>query len=150
MRPRHLLILLLLAGVPVGLGLLLTGGGGDRKPPRGLPVAQVSLDLVGGEDGSALFACGVTHHYTAYRGGMTIGFRGAVTSAGRWTIKLKLEACTAGAFRPAGDVRAKLPTSNSYKGSFPAPIAGQYFARAQLELSGALVARSDKHYFEVR
>ncbi|MHB8659771.1 MAG: hypothetical protein ACYC91_17850 [Solirubrobacteraceae bacterium] len=150
MRPRHLLILVLLAGIPVALGVLLIGSGGERKPARGQPVVQVSLRMVGGERGPALLACGVTHHYTIYRAGTTLRFHGTISYSGRWTLKLKLKACTAGAFRSAGDATAKVHADASYKGSLPAPIAGQYFARAELRLSGALIARSDKHYFEVR
>jgi hypothetical protein len=150
MRLRHLLILLLLAAIPVALGLLLAGGGSDHKPPRGLPLAQISLHLGDGQPDRALLACGVTHHYTAYRAGTTIRFRGTISSHARSAVKLKLKACTAGAFRPSGDAAAEVRRSDTYKGSFPAPTPGTYFARAELKLSGALVARSDKHYFEVR
>ena len=150
MRPRHLLILLLLGAVPVALALLLAGGGGTKRA-RGVPVAQLSLQLIDGSSAVALAACGVTHHYTAYRAGATVRFRGRITQPGNWSVTLKLKACTSGAFRPSGGATGKvLPDRSSYEGSFPAPIGGYYFARAELKQGNALVARSDKRYFHVR
>ena len=148
MRPRHVVILVVLAAVPVALALVLTGGGGSS--PTGLPAVQVSLDLSGGGSSGPVAACGVIHHYTIYKAGSTITFRGAVSSNGHWKVKLKLKACSAGAFENAGQATAKLHAGKKYKGSFPAPIGGYYFARAEVTQGGATVGRSDKSYFEVR
>jgi hypothetical protein len=149
MRPRHLLILLALAAVPVALAVALAGGGG-RGRAKGIPAAQVSLKLVGGTS-AAVTACGVTHHYRVYPAGPTaIKFRGSISARDHWKVKLKLKACTAGAFRASGETGATLQTADTYEGSLTPPIAGFYFARAVVLRNGSLVARSTKRYFEIR
>jgi hypothetical protein len=147
MRPRH--ILLLLAAIPIGLAVVLAGGGGASKVP-GVPAADITLALVGATRGSAALACGATHNYTTYPAGGTIRFRGTISTAGTWSVKVKLKACQANAFQSSGEASATLPSKTSYAGSFPAPIAGYYFARADLKQNGALVGHSEKAYFEVR
>jgi hypothetical protein len=142
------LTLLLLAAIPIGLAVLLSGGG-VRKTFR-MPAATVSLIFVDGKAGSGALACGATRNYVTYPAGGTIRFRGTVSPAGAWEVKLKLKACQAGAFQPAGEAPATLPSKTTYTGSFPAPIAGYYFARAEVKENGTLVARSEKAYFEVR
>lgn len=149
MRSRHIAVLLVLAAIPVAFALLLTGGGGGST--IGPPAVQVSLDLIGGRSTGPVAACGVTHHYTTYTAGSTIGFRGTISSRGHWSVKLKLKACSAGAFQSAGEASAKVHAGKEYKGSFPAPIGGYYFARAEVKQDGGTTAgRSDKRYFEVR
>ena len=150
MRPRHLLILLALAAIPVALAVALAGGG-SRGRAQGVPGVQVSLKLVGGSSAGAVAACGVTHHYRVYPTGSTaIRFRGAISAHGNWKVKLKLKACTAGAFRPSGEAGTTVHVGDIYKGNLVAPIAGFYFARAEVLRSGTLVARSTKRYFEIR
>ena len=148
MRPRHVLILLLLTAIPIGLAIVLASGGGTRTV-SGAPSANVTLALLGGAKGAVAQACGATRNYTAYPAGSTIRFGGAISAAGPWQVKVKLKACQAGSFQSAGDVSGTLRSNTSYAGSFPAPIAGYYFARTELKEAGALVARSRKAYFAV-
>ena len=148
MRPRHMLMLALLAAVPVALAVLLTGGGGPPAATGG--GAQVSLQLTQPRAKATLVACGVTHHYDAYPAGATITFRGDVSARAGWTVHLKLKACAAGVFEPAGDVRIHGHTATAYHGAFAAPTPGSYYARAEVLERGALVARSRKRFFVVR
>lgn len=149
MRPRHIMILLLLAAIPIGLAIVLAGGGGTRIV-SGVPGANISLVLVGQRKTGEAPACGATRSYAIYPAGSTIHFQGTISKAAAWKVKVKLKACRAGAFQPAGEAAATLPSQTSYVGSFPAPIAGYYVARADLEAGGARFARSDKAYFEIR
>jgi hypothetical protein len=148
MRPRHILVLVVLAAIPVGLAFLLTGGGGGGT--SAVPAVLVSLELVGGGSSGPIAACGITHHYTTYAAGSTISFRGTISSKGQWRVKVKLKACTAGAFQSAGEASARVHAGSRYEGSFPTPIGGYYFARAEVKRGGAIVGRGDKSYFEVR
>lgn len=151
MRPRHVLILLALAAIPVGLAVALTSTGHSSSRRSSVATAtQVSLDLLGGRSVSAVSACGIVHHYTAYGTAGAIKFRGLISPAGTAKVKIKLKVCTAGAFQNSGQATATDHASGVYKGSFPAPIAGYYFARAEVKRGGVLVTRSEKRYFEVR
>lgn len=157
MRPRHVLILAALAALPLALAVVLAGGGGSGTggsgggAAPGVPtVGRISLALVGAGRRVSVNACGSPRHYLEYPGGGTIAFRGTVLPAGGWSVKLKLKACFGGAFRSAGDVAARVAGGGRYTGTFPAPIAGSYFARAELKRAGAQVSRSGKVYFVVR
>jgi hypothetical protein len=150
MRPRHVLILVALAAIPVGLAIALTAGHSNGKGAAGAVATQVSLSMIGGTSVSGVSACGIVHHYRAYGNTGTIRFRGLISPAGTAKVKLKLKVCTAGAFRDSGEATATVHSNGSYKGSLPAPINGYYFARAEVKRGGALVARSEKRYFEVR
>jgi len=143
------MILLLMAAIPVGLAIVLAGGGGTHTVSR-IPSANVSLALIGSDNGGEAPACGATRHYAIYPASSTIHFEGTISKAAAWHVKVKLKACRAGSFQPAGEASATLPSETSYTGDFPAPIAGYYFARADLEQGGARVGRSDKAYFQVR
>ena len=157
MRPRHVLILAVLAAIPLGLAVILAGGGGGiggggggAGTAAGVPtLGRISLELVGAGPRVSLSDCGSTRHYLAYPAGGTIAFRGTVVPAGRWSVKLKLKACSGGTFQSAGDVGARVAATGSYTGTFPTPIAGTYFARAELKHAGTPVSRSPKVYFEV-
>jgi hypothetical protein len=149
MRPRHVAVLGVLAAIPIALAVLLTGGGGQRVT-TGAGAVQISLDLLGGGSTGPVATCGVTHHYTTYAPGSTIEFRGSMSSKGHWSVKLKLKACSAGTFQDSGEASARVHGGDTYKGSFPAPIDGHYFARAELKQGGAVIGRSDKRYFEVK
>jgi hypothetical protein len=150
MRPRQLLVLLGVAAVPVALAVALSTGGGS--PAAGNTGIQASLHLVGGTSVGGVRACGIVHHYRAYSSGSRISFRGVVVPAdsGALKVKVKLKVCTAGTFEPAGDAATVHEKTGSFRGSFPAPIAGYYFARAEVERAGGRVARTDKYYFAVR
>src|SRR5205823_12669079 len=106
--------------------------------PAGAPAPQLSLNLKGGRGGAALTACGAPHHYTIYRAGERIKLGGSVTAppAGRWKVKLKLKACIGGEFRASGGAAVRVRSDGTFKGAFPAPVPGLYFARAQLNLHG--------------
>ncbi|MHB8658648.1 MAG: hypothetical protein ACYC91_11960 [Solirubrobacteraceae bacterium] len=147
MRPRQVLALLLLAALPIVLAVALTGGGGRVAGPR--MIVQVSLQFRAGTGKATLAACGSIHHYVLYRAGMRIRFRGTVSRAGAWSVQLKLKACAAGVFEPAGDVTATHQQEQLYHGEFAAPTAGYYFGRVELREGGAVIARSRKRYFRV-
>src|SRR5436305_616386 len=126
MRPRHVLILTLLAAIPIALALVLTGGGSSRIS-GGSSLARVSLQLHGGSEGGVVSRCGNSHHYRVYSSQSTIGFRGTVSPPGNWSVTVKLKACYSGAFRSSGDISGTLRPDGSYSGSFPAPIGGYYY-----------------------
>jgi hypothetical protein len=107
---------------------------------------------VGGSSVNDVRACGIVHHYKAYPSGSTISLRGTVSPAGigALKVKVKLKVCSAKVFQPSGDAATIHETTGFYKGRFPAPIAGYYVARAEVERAGVQVARSEKYYFEVR
>jgi hypothetical protein len=151
MRPRHLLALLAVAAIPVGLAVALSAGDSGSSASSSTGV-QVSLHLEAGASVGGVRACGIVHHYKAYGSGSTITFRGGVSPAATAgvKVKVKLKVCTAGIFQPSGDVIARVHGSGAYKGSFPAPTAGDYFARAEVTRAGVRLARSEKRYFEVR
>jgi hypothetical protein len=150
-RPRHLLLLLPLALLPVLLAFLLR----DNKSARPIHLqaaVQVSLRLKSRGGNAAELACGSNHHYAVFRPGATIKLSGDVQGATithAWSVKVKFKACTSGQFRTAGDTPTRLRHDGSYKGSFTAPVPGFYFARATLKLNGSDVARSDKKYFRI-
>ena len=149
MRPRQALILTLLAAIPVALAVALTGGGRGRIA-GGNRLGTISLKLLDGSDAGTVTACAKTHHYESYSSRGTIRFRGAISPPGHWTVALKLKACYSGAFQSAGDIPARVRPDGRYRGSFPAPIAGDYYARSELLRGGELVTQSEKRYFEVR
>jgi len=149
MRPRHVVILALLAAVPLGLAIALTGGG-STPVPGGALLARVSLKLLGGSDAGVLTACRKTHSYEAYSSQATVRFRGTISPPGPWSISIKLKACYGGAFQSAGDIPAAVTAHGTYSGSFPAPIGGYYNARADVREAGALVTHSLKRYFAIR
>jgi hypothetical protein len=156
MRPRHSVQLLALAALPVLLALILVGNGSLSAPSNAAPVlpadgrlARVSLQLLGGSTRIAANQCGAVRHYTAFPSRGTIRFSGTIAPRGPWALTLKLKACYAGAFESAGDVQAKVSPNGTYSGSFPIPIAGYYFARAELRRYGQQIARSTKVLFEI-
>lgn len=153
LRPRVILLLILLAILPVGLALLIGREGHKRVPlGAGAVPTQISLELKRPTGDTRMVGCGITHHYAVYPAGATIGFRGVVAEPphARWRVRLKLKSCVAGAFRPAGDSSATQRASDSFRGSFRAPVPGLYFARASVNAGGAPVARSYKRFFVVR
>lgn len=147
MRPRHMAVVLALGALPAGLAVAVTG---DPNTSFDTTSTVVSIDLVAGGSAGSVRACGIVHHYKVYSSSSTISFRGLVSPAGQAKIKVKLKACSAGIFEPSGEAAAAEQPHGLYRGSFPAPIAGYYYARAEVKQSGATVARSAKSYFEVR
>jgi hypothetical protein len=157
MRPRHVLLLTILAAVPVVLAVALIGGGSSAGPAGRQSGAagaasggSVSLELAGSSAKVTIAACAITHDYQAYPGQGTIAFHGAISPSGAGAVTVKLKACYSGAFRPASNITAKVHPDGTYTGSFPAPISGDYFARAELKRGGSPVVRSAKRYFTVR
>jgi hypothetical protein len=152
-----MLLLTLLAALPVVLAVLLLGSGGLSAPTPGAPsvptagpLGRVTLKLAGAAAGLTATQCGITHHYRVYPGQGTIRFGGTIAPPGRWSVTVKLKACYGGAFQSAGDARGRVSADGSYGGSFPVPIGGYYYARAELKRSGQQVGRSAKVYFAVR
>jgi hypothetical protein len=157
MRPRHMLLLTVLAALPVALALLLLGGGDLSAPapgapsvPAGAPLARVTLELVDPSGSLTATQCGITHHYRVYPSQGTIHFGGTIAPPGRWSVTVKLKACYGGTFQSAGGAPARATGNGSYSGSFPAPIGGYYYARAELKRNGQFVGRSTKVYFALR
>ena len=106
-------------------------------------------------DGSnvSIAACGAEHHYRAYAVGATVKYSGAVSPipSGRWKVKLKIKVCTGGRFTDVGKIEAlRNKHTGAYSGSFQAPAAGIYEARATLYLNGAESAKSRKRHFVTR
>lgn len=156
-RPRHTILLLALAALPVALGLLLVGNGSLALPGNTTPVlpaagrlARVSLQLLGGSPRISAAECGAVRHYATFPSRGSIGFRGTIAPPGRWQLTVKLKACYGGGFQSAGDVQASVAGNGSYRGAFPIPIAGYYYARAELKRSGQQIARSPKVFFAIR
>jgi hypothetical protein len=107
------------------------------------------LTLRGGSNAS-LTACGVVHHYRAYAAGTTVSYSGTVTPvpSGHWKVKLKIKVCSGGAFVDLIKVEATRDKhTGAFAGSFPAPAAGDYEARAELYVADVRTARSDKVHF---
>lgn len=157
MRPRHSILLLSLAALPVMLAVILVGNGNLRAPNGRAPApaagrtAQVALQFLGGSHRAGANQCGRRRHYAVYPGQGSIRFLGAVSPAPRrWQLTVKLKACYAGQFQSAGSVHAVALPDGVFSGTFPIPIAGYYDARAELREGGRQVARSPKVYFEVR
>lgn len=150
MRPRHVVLLVVLAAVPIGIALLV--GRTHTRTPAPVGATLVGLDLKGGSAQLSATACGIPHHYTEFRAGETVHFGGSVTSApkGSWKVKLKLKSCIGGRFEDAGQVAARTRHDNTFKGSFRAPVPGYYFVRASVYVGGRRVARGDKQFFNVR
>lgn len=153
MRPRLILAAIALTALPIGLALLLGRQGGTRTPAGpGAVATQISLSLKRPSGDTRLVGCGLVHHYAAYRAGATILFDGAVADppGTHWKVRVKLKSCIAGAFRPAGDSAVRQHPDGSFKGSFPAPVPGLYFARASVDAGGSQLARSYKRFFVIR
>jgi hypothetical protein len=92
------------------------------------------------------------HHYRVYAAGATISYSGAVrpVPSEHWKIKLKLKVCSGGVFVDLVKVQAiRDKHTGAFHGSFPAPAAGDYEARAELYVTDRRVARSDKRHFAI-
>lgn len=126
-----------------------SSGGGGAQPTGS---ASISLRLHGG--GSAtISACGVTHHYRTYAVGATVSFSGKVSPrpSGTWKVKVKIKVCTGGAFQDFTKIDAQRDKHHgTFSGTFPAPAAGLYAARAELYVNDSVVADSDKRHFASR
>lgn len=98
-------------------------------------------------------ACGAEHHYRAYAVGVTVRYSGAVSPipSGRWKVKLKIKVCTGGTFTDVGKIEAlRDKHTGSFSGSFLAPAAGAYEARALLYVNGSESSKSRKRHFVTR
>jgi len=112
----------------------------------------VTLRLHGGSSLS-MTACGAEHHYWAYAVGAIVRYTGVVSPipSGRWKVKLKIKVCTGATFREVGKIEAlRDKHTGAYMGSFQAPAAGVYEARATLYLNGSENAKSRKRHFVTR
>lgn len=109
----------------------------------------MTLALHGGGS-TILSACGAQHHYRVYPAGTPIVFSGTVSPipSGRWKVKLKIKVCQGSDFVKLTKVDAsENESTGSFTGSFPAPAAGVYEARAELYFGTTEGARSDKRHF---
>ena len=149
------ILLIAMAALPVAVALLLGREGRSRVSPGpgpGPTPTQVSLELKRPTGDTRMVGCGITHHYAVYPAGTTIAFRGVVADPprDRWHVRVKLKACVAGAFRPAGDSPVSQRSDGRFRGSFPAPVPGLYFVRASVNSAAIPVTRSYKRFFVVR
>lgn len=152
MRARQTALILVLVALPVAVALLI-GRSQSRAPAApGATPTLVGLNLKGGQGQLQASSCGVPHHYTAYRASTTIRFGGNVTAppSGSWKVKVKLKSCLGSRFEDAGQVGIHVRRDDTFKGSFRAPVAGDYFARASVNVRGRRIARSSKQFFRVR
>jgi hypothetical protein len=152
-----MLLLAALAALPVLLAVLLLGSAGLSAPAPGAPpvpsgarLAPVTLELVGAGASVTATQCGITHHYVVYPSQGAIQFVGTIARRGHWSVTVKLKSCFGGAFQSTGDAQARVVTDGIYGGSFPIPIGGYYYARAELKRGGQQFGRSTKVYFVVR
>jgi hypothetical protein len=132
--PRIVTIAALVAALLAAAAAAQAGGG-------------ATLNLQGGIGNKTLRACGIRHHYTLFRRGRRVGFKGTVAGAsGAFTVKVKVKKCVGGQFvtrlqqHVAGD-------AGRYRGSFVAGARGYYFARTYYRAGAVL--KSDKQYFKV-
>ncbi|MDE3134843.1 MAG: hypothetical protein KGL15_12340 [Acidobacteriota bacterium] len=156
MRPRHTLLLLALASLPVLLALALVGSGSLDTPGRassastGVGTTKVALALLGGPARVAAMRCGKLRSYVVFPSRGSIRFVAAITPSRHSTFELKLKACYGGQFQSAGSVHPALGAGGISEGTFPTPIAGYYYARGEARRAGREIGRSLKVYFEVR
>ncbi|MDE3130544.1 MAG: hypothetical protein KGL16_05275 [Acidobacteriota bacterium] len=154
MRPRHTLLLLALASLPVILALVLVGSGNLDTPSRaastGGGTTQVALALLGGPVRVPATRCGKLRSYVVFPSRGSIRFVAAITPFAHSTLTLKLKACYGGQFQSAGSVHPRLRAGGIAEGTFPTPIAGYYYARGEAKRGGRQTGRSLKVYFEVR
>jgi hypothetical protein len=153
MKLRHLLLLAVLAAIPASLAVVLIG---SEKSGNGIvhvaipglsSPPQVTVGLQGARGATTASACGVIHHFNLYAASGSVPFKGTVSARGQWTVTVKLKACYGGTFRAAGSAQAAVNRAGRFSGSFPTPIGGYYYARAELKYNGNEISRSTKHYF---
>lgn len=147
----------------IALGVLTLAACGNSTPnlaagSQGQPVTaatsdppSLTLTLRGGSNAS-LTACGRLHHYRVYDAGTTISYSGRVTPvpSGHWKVKLKIKVCSGGGFVDMVKVQATRDKhTGAFAGSFPAPAAGDYEARAELYVADARMARSRNRHFRI-
>lgn len=112
----------------------------------------VTLVLHGGSNATSS-ACGAQHHYRVYAAGTTIAFSGSVTPipTGHWKVKLKLKVCRGAAFVELTKLDStRNRHTGAFTGSFPAPPAGSYEARAELYVDSVQETKGDKRHFAIR
>jgi len=124
------------------------GSGGSQRAGA----ITIALVLHGGGN-AAIQACGSEHHYRTYAVGTTVAFSGTVSPipSGRWKVKLKVKVCSGGSYSPFAKLDAlRDKHTGTFSGSFQAPAAGVYDARAVLYLAGSEAAKSNKRHFATR
>jgi hypothetical protein len=92
------------------------------------------------------------HHYRAYAAGTTISYSGTVAPipSGHWKVKIKIKVCSGGAFVDLVKIEATRDRhTGAFAGSFRAPAAGDYEARAELYVADTRTATSDKVHFVI-
>jgi hypothetical protein len=97
--------------------------------------------------------CGAPRHYRTYGARETIGFSGTISPipSAIWKVKVKVEICTGAVFADFVKIDATLDKHHgTFSGSFPAPAAGFYRARAELYVNDSITAESTDEHFKVR
>ena len=97
--------------------------------------------------------CGATRHYRTYRPGETIGFSGHVSPvpSAIWKVKVKIEVCSGATFTDFVKIEPPLNKHRgTFSGSFPAPRAGFYRAKAELYVNDSITTVNTDEHFKVR
>lgn len=120
--------------------------------PSQTPAAgPISVDLHGGGD-VTVTACGETHHYRTYAARSRIAYTGTVSPIPHraWKVKLKIKICRGGSFVDYEKLDAtRNKHTGAFSGTFKAPRAGLYYARADLYLNGSESSESDHVHFKI-
>ena len=94
-----------------------------------------------------------TINYRTYRPGETIGFSGHVSPvpSAIWKVKVKIEVCNGATFTDFVKIEPPLNKHRgTFSGSFPAPRAGFYRAKAELYVNDSITTVNTDEHFKVR
>jgi len=125
----------------------------STTPTTSTPQAtsSITFDLLGRSGDATSSVCGAPRHYHTYRTGETLGITGRVKPipSSIWKVKVKIEVCSGALFtefvklEPAVDKHR-----GTFTGSFPAPAAGFYRARAELYVNDVRTVDSTDDHFK--
>jgi hypothetical protein len=122
----------------------------SSTPQPATVTSSISFDLLGRSGDTTSRVCGAPRHYHTYSTGETLGISGRVSPipSAIWKVKVKIETCSGAAFTDFVKIE---PTLNKHRGtfsgSFPAPAAGFYRARAELYVNDVrTVDSTDEHF----
>lgn len=123
----------------------------STTPPPATPSSVVTLDLLGRSGDTTSSVCAAPRHYRTYRAGQVIGISGHVSPipSAIWKVKVKIKVCSGAAFTDYVKIDATLDKHHgTFSGSFPAPAAGFYQARAELYVNDSITTESTDVHFK--
>jgi hypothetical protein len=115
--------------------------------------SSITFDLLGRSGDATSSVCGAPRHYHTYQPGETLGISGRVRPipSARWKVKVKVEVCSGATFTDLVKIEATINKhTGTFTGSFPAPAAGFYRARAELYINDVRTVDSTDEHFETR